>query len=153
DLEQYLDGVVGREMPAKWGDDAPAALQAQAIAARTYAMANAKPASPYDMFADQRSQVYGGVAAEDPRTIAAVDATRGQVLTYNGGLITAYYFSTSGGRTESVQNVFGSTPVPYLVSVPDPFDAGSPYHSAWPQPVSVTGARLARLFGLPAPVT
>lgn len=154
DLEQYLYGVVPREMPARWGDDAPAALQAQAIAARTYAVAGAKPGAAYDHTDDQRSQVYGGVAAEDPRTSAAVDATRGTVLTYGGKVITAFFFSTSGGRTERVENVFTTSPPrPYLVSVPDPFDRESPYHRAWPDPVTVTGWRLARLFGLRQPVT
>jgi stage II sporulation protein D len=153
-LEQYLYGVVPREMPAKWGDEAPAALEAQAVAARTYAVAGAKPQSGYDHTADQRSQVYGGVAAEDPRTTSAVDATRGQILTYQGSIITAFFFSTSGGRTESVENVFTkSPPLPYLVSVPDPFDKESPYHRAWPEPVSVTGRKLARLFGLSSAVT
>lgn len=152
-LEQYLYGVVPREMPANWGDTAPAALEAQAIAARTYAMAGVKPLAGYDHTNDQRSQVYGGVAAEDPRTTAAVDATKGQILTFQGSIITAFFFSTSGGRTESVENVFTkSPPLPYLVSVPDPFDKESPYHRAWPQPVSVTGGKLARMFGLPVPV-
>jgi stage II sporulation protein D len=154
ELEQYLYGVVPREMPAKWGDEAPASLEAQAIAARTYAVAGYKPQAAWDHTADQRSQVYGGVGAEDPRSTAAVDATRGQVLTFQGSLITAFFFSTSGGRTERVENVFTtSPPLPYLVSVPDPFDRDSPYHRSWPEPVTVTGSRLARLFRLPAVVT
>lgn len=152
-LEQYLYGVVPREMPARWGDEAPAALQAQAIAARTYAVAGVKPLAAYDHTADQRSQVYGGRGAEDPRATAAVDATRGQVLTYRGAIITAFFFSTSGGRTERVENAFtNSPPLPYLVSVPDPFDRESPYHRAWPRPVTVTGSRLARMFRLPSAV-
>ena len=64
------------------------------------------PTATYDLFDDDRSQVYGGVAAEDPRTTRAVAATRGTVLTYDGEVITAFFFSTSGGRTEDVQNVF-----------------------------------------------
>lgn len=152
-LEKYLYGVVPREMPVRWGDDAPAALEAQAVAARTYAVAGAKPQSPYDLTADQRSQVYGGVAAEDPRSTAAVDATKGQILTYQGSIITAFFFSTSGGRTENVQNVFTkSPPLPYLVSVPDPFDKESPYHKSWPEPIVVTGGQLARMFRLSSPV-
>jgi stage II sporulation protein D len=152
-LEDYLKGVVPREMPASWGDDAPAALVAQAVAARTYALATMSPTATYDVFDDTRSQVYGGRSGEDRRASAAVDATRGTVLTYDGEVITAFFFSTSGGRTEDVQNVFrGSGPKPYLVSVPDPFDRISPYHR-WPDPPTFSGARLGRLLGLDGPVT
>ncbi len=152
-LEDYLKGVVPREMPASWGDDAPAALVVQAVAARSYALATLKPTVSYDLFDDQRSQVYGGVSAEDPRTTRAVGATRGTVLTYDGAVITAFFFSTSGGRTEDVQNVFrGSPPQPYLVSVPDPFDRISPLHT-WPDSPTFTGTRLGTLLGLDGPVT
>jgi SpoIID/LytB domain protein len=152
-LEDYLKGVVPREMPASWGDDALAALVAQAVAARSYAISTMKPTATYDLFDDDRSQVYGGVSAEDPRSTRAVQATRGTVLTYDGQVITAFFFSTSGGRTEDVQNVFrGSAPRPYLVSVPDPYDRISPYHD-WPDPPTFTGARLGALLGLDGPVT
>jgi stage II sporulation protein D len=152
-LEDYLKGVVPREMPPDWGDDAPAALQVQAVAARSYALATLKPGAVYDLFDDDRSQTYGGVASEDPRSSRAVDATRKTVLTYGGEVITAYFFSTSGGRTENVENVFGGAPPrPYLVSVPDPYDRGSPYHASWPDPPSFTGAGLGRALGLDGPV-
>jgi stage II sporulation protein D len=148
DLEDYLAGVVPREMPASWGDDAPAALQAQAIAARTYALAGVAPGREFDLYDDQRSQVYGGRAAEDQRTTAAVRATAGRVVTYGGRPITAFFFSSSGGRTEDGQNVFpGVANAPYLRSVADPFDDSSPYHR-WSDPPVVDGARLARLLGL-----
>jgi stage II sporulation protein D len=152
-MEDYLRGVVPREMPADWGDDAPAALAAQAIAARSYALSTMAPTSTYDVFDDQRSQVYGGVAAEDRRSDRAVRRTRGTVLKYDGDVITAYFFSTSGGRTEDVQNVFsGSGARPYLRSVPDPFDKVSPYH-VWPDPPTFSARRLGDLLGLGAPVT
>jgi stage II sporulation protein D len=152
-MEDYLRGVVPREMPASWGDDAPAALAAQAIAARSYALSTMTPTSTYDVYDDQRDQVYGGVDAEDPRTNRAVRRTRGTVLTYDGAVITAYFFSTSGGRTEDVQNVFsGSGPRPYLKSVPDPFDKLSPYH-VWPDPPTFSARRLGELLRLGAPVT
>ena len=142
-LEDYLKGVVPREMPADWGDDAPAALRVQAIAARSYALATMKPTAVYDLFDDDRSQTYGGIASEDPRSTRAVASTRNTVLTYGGKVITAYFFSTSGGRTENVENVFtGSPPRPYLVSVPDPYDRASPYHASWPDPPSFTAAGL-----------
>lgn len=152
DMEGYLKGVVPREMPASWGDDAPAALVAQAVAARSYALATMTPTATYDVFDDTRSQVYGGRSGEDPRTSRAVEATRGTVLTYDGEVITAFFFSTSGGRTENVENVFrGSGPKPYLVSVPDPFDRLSPYHR-WPDPPTFEAERLGRLLGLDGPV-
>jgi len=151
-LEDYLRGVVPREMPASWGDDALAALVAQAVAARSYALATLKPTANYDLYDDDRSQVYGGVSAEDPRSTRAVLSTRGTVLTYDGAVITAFFFSTSGGRTEDVQNVFRSAPRPYLVSVPDPFDRISPYHE-WPDPPTFSAARLGTLLGLDGPVT
>jgi stage II sporulation protein D len=155
DIEQYLYGVVPREVKAAWGDDAPAALQAQAIAARSYAIATLDRGADYDLLPGTRDQVYGGQAAEDPRTTAAVDATRGKVLTYGGKVIVAFFFASSGGRTEDVQNVFRGSPArPYLVSVPDPFDRSySPFHTWGPQDRRrFTGARLGRLLGAPGPV-
>jgi stage II sporulation protein D len=152
-LEDYLRGVVPREMPADWGDDAPAALQVQAVAARSYATATLKPDERYDIFDDDRSQTYGGVASEDPRSDRAVRSTRNTVLTYDGRVITTYFFSSSGGRTENVENVFrDSPPRPYLTGVPDPWDKGSPYHDSWPDPPSFTGAGLGRALGLDGPV-
>jgi stage II sporulation protein D len=152
-LEDYLRGVVPREMPADWGDDAPAALQVQAVASRSYALATMKPGAEYDVHDDDRSQTYGGVADEDRRSNRAVASTRNTVVTYGGRVITAYFFSTSGGRTENVENVFRGSPArPYLVSVPDPLDRGSPYHASWPDPPSFTATGLGRTLGLDGPV-
>ncbi len=152
DLEQYLPGVVPREMPSRWGDDAPAALQAQAIAARSYAMATKRSGGVFDMYADQRSQVYGGADAEDPRTTAAVVATAGTVVTLSGQIVTTFFFSTSGGRTENVENVFRGSPRSYLVSVDDEaFDATSPHH-IWRDPKTFTDAELSHLLGIKRPV-
>ena len=151
-LEQYLPSVVAREMPPGWGDDAPAALRAQAIAARSYAIATASDRGDFDLYDDQRSQVYGGVANEDPRSTAAVTATRGQALTYAGDVIVAYYTSASGGHTEDGRNVFpSSTPTPYLTGVDDPYDTEAPLHR-WPQPPAYTGRELGERLGLPLPV-
>ena len=100
-LENYLLGVVASEMPSNWK---PEALEAQAIAARTYAVATRKPAtSPYDLYPDERSQVYRGLAAERPAASAAVDATAGQVVLYQGQPIVTYFSSSSGGRTADVR--------------------------------------------------
>ncbi len=123
-LDAYLPGVVANEMPHTWPSEA---LEAQAVAARSYALANLVKGKPFDLYADVRSQVYRGVAGEKPRTTQAVRATAGQVVLYDGRLATTYYFSTSGGRTASAADVFG-TPVPYLLSRPDPWDKVSPHH-------------------------
>jgi stage II sporulation protein D len=95
------------------------ALKAQAVAARTYAMAHRGQfeAEGYDLCATPKCQVYSGREAEDPLSSAAVDATRGLVLAHEGRFADALFVSTCGGRTENVENVFGETPVPYLVSV------------------------------------
>jgi stage II sporulation protein D len=127
-LEQYLNGVVPSEMPSKWP---AAALEAQAVAARSYALANLTRGWPYDLYGDARSQVYGGIAAESDSASAAVDATKGQVVLYNGKVANTLFFSTSGGRTVSALEATG-VDVPYLVSVTDPYDTLSPYHDWGP---------------------
>jgi stage II sporulation protein D len=146
-LEDYVRGVVARESPASWP---AAALQAQAVAARTYAVTTSGGAATrgFDQYPDQRSQVYGGVSAETPTTDAAVAATSGQVVTYDGQPVVTYFFSTSGGRTENVENSFlGSQPKPWLRSVDDPYDTASPKHD-W-GPFRLTGAQAAsKLRGL-----
>jgi stage II sporulation protein D len=143
-LEAYLYGVVPREVPFGWPVEA---LKAQAVVARSYALAVRKTGA-YDLYADTRSQVYGGVAAEKPSTTAAVDATAGQVLLFEGKVATTYFFSTSGGQTASVADVWsGGSEVPYLVSVPDPYDTASPHHT-W-GPFGFTSAKLASTFKVP----
>ncbi|MFZ9266483.1 MAG: SpoIID/LytB domain-containing protein [Vulcanococcus sp.] len=137
-LETYLPSVVGSEMPASWPE---AALKAQAVAARTYALKARKPASPYDVKATVASQVYKGVEAETPSTWGAVNATRGMVLTFGNALIDAVFHSSSGGATESSGDLW-SRQLPYLVSVPD-FDQASPVH-LWRQPLDQ--ALLQRAF-------
>ena len=127
-LESYLEGVVANEMPHTWPLEA---LKAQAVAARSYALANLVKGKPFDLYSDVRSQVYAGVAGEQPRTSEAVRATAGEVVLHGGQVATTYYFSTSGGRTASAADVFGSA-VPYLVSKPDPWDKASPHHSWGP---------------------
>ncbi len=126
-LEEYLYGVVPREMPADWPAEA---LKAQAVAARTYAL-YVKETGKYrgrgfDISADRNSQVYGGVAAESQRVNELVDSTRGEVLTYQGRLINAVFHSSSGGHTENAENVW-TWPLPYLRGVPD-YDQESPHY-------------------------
>src|SRR5262249_56034135 len=112
-LEQYLYGVVPSEMPYTW---APEALKAQAVAARSYALAT-KRSGAFDVYKDTRSQVYLGLNHEKPSTNAAVDATAGKVLMYGGAIAKTYFFSTSGGRTAPPHDPCG-TPVPSLPSLP-----------------------------------
>jgi stage II sporulation protein D len=123
-LEDYLQGVVAGEVPYTWPAEV---LKAQAVAARSYALANLVKGKPFDLYSDVRSQVYLGVAGEKPSTTAAVTDTAGEVVLYGGKVATTYYFSTSGGRTASAADVFGFS-VPYLVSRPDPWDKASPHH-------------------------
>jgi SpoIID/LytB domain protein len=139
-LQRYLDGVVTVEMPSTWQ---PQALEAQAVAARSYALAGRKRGAPYDVSAF--SQSYLGVTAETPPGNAAVDATKGQVLTYGGKVATTVYSSSTGGRTQSATDAWGGG-APYLVSVKDPYDTISPYHD-W-APVHVTARELALALGL-----
>src|SRR4051794_5894364 len=125
DLEQYLYGVVPAEMPATWP---AAALQAQAVAARSYALRSRRPTQPFDVFADTRSQAYGGVDGEQATTTAAVRATRALTVMAGAEIAQTLFHSSSGGRTAAVEEVFDSPPLPYLVSVDDPYDRLSPYH-------------------------
>ena len=148
-VEDYLRGVVPSEMPSRWN---PAALEAQAVAARGYALATSAPlGSLFDVYADTRSQAYAGIGAERPQTDAAIAATSGQVLMYGGKLATTYFSSSSGGRTANVQEVFpGAVATPYLVAVDDPYDAASPYHD-WT--ATFTGTAIAQALGYAGTVT
>jgi stage II sporulation protein D len=135
-LEDYVQGVVPAESPATWPLEA---LKAQAIAARTYAITTRRGGT-FDQYADTRSQVYDGVSVETAASNAAVSETRGQVVTYAGQPVTTYFFSTSGGRTENVENAFGGSPEPWLKSVEDPYDNVSPRHRWTPDTISLAAA-------------
>jgi SpoIID/LytB domain protein len=121
-LEQYVRGVVPLEMPALWS---PAAVRAQAVAARTYAAyERGHPRSAaFDVYDTTQSQVYGGVAAEHPASDAAVAATRRRILHHGGAPGFTQFSSSSGGWTSA-----GSAP--YLVAQRDPYDgwSGNPVH-------------------------
>ena len=122
-IETYLARVVGSEMPQAWP---MAALQSQAVAARTYAFRQLGRGGGWDLKATVSSQVYRGVESETPRTREAVDSTRTLVLVHGGKLIDAVFHSSSGGVTESSGMVWRHQ-LPYLVSVPD-HDQHSPAH-------------------------
>ncbi len=154
-LEDYLLGVVPRESPASWGKDTPAALEAQAIAARSYAYTSAG-----ELFTTTMSQAYQGHSSgpdrtkpdfsvgEQPYTNAAVNATRGKVARYHWPdgrveVIRTYFSASSGGHTANLEDVWtGGEPKPFYVGVPDP-DVSSRYHASWPEAISYTGAALA----------
>ncbi|MBQ3818967.1 SpoIID/LytB domain-containing protein [bacterium] len=113
-MEDYIKGVVPAEMPSSWE---PEAHKAQAIAARSYALANLgkRGSYGYDLKDTPEDQAYNGASAETQGTNAAVDATKGIVLTYNMKVISAYYSASAGGHTNT--NSWGSS-LPYLRSVP-----------------------------------
>ena len=98
-LEEYLRGVLSKEAPDWWPQEA---LKAIAIAARTYAWywRMAKANDPYDVAGDVMSQEYGGRSAEKRATTRAVQATEGMLLTFQGAVFPAFYHSTCGGMTE-----------------------------------------------------
>jgi len=144
-IDDYVQGVVPGEMPASWDADA---LRVQAVTARTYALSTRKTdGGVYDQYPDTRSQMYKGVTAETSSTNSAVRRSAGQIVTYKGQPATTYYFSTSGGRTENVENSWpGATPKPWLKSIADPYDAISPKHR-WT--VRFSNARMGALLGSP----
>ncbi|MFP5376155.1 MAG: SpoIID/LytB domain-containing protein [Acidimicrobiia bacterium] len=149
-VEDYVRGI--QEVPLTWP---AAALQAQAIAARTFALHTAmqaraqkgRPATAPDICATESCQVYTGLVSEQrpggPAWAAATAATAGKVLLYKGAPILAKYSSSNGGRSVSGGR-------PYLPSVNDPDDAASPLHR-WSQPLGLAG--LTSLFGLPGRAT
>ncbi len=120
DIESYIMGVVPAEMPSRWNVEAH---KAQAIAARSYAIANRGKRSSrgYDLKDTPEDQAYGGASAETSRTNYAVKETSGIVITYNQHIIPAYYHASSGGKTTNSGNVWGGD-MPYLRSVPS-FDS------------------------------
>ena len=113
-LEDYMRGVLPSEMPASWEYEA---LKAQAIAARSYALANLGKQAKYgyDLKDNTEDQAYGGASAETNRTNRVIDETEGLVLTYDMKIISAYYSASAGGMTNT--NSWGNS-LPYLRSVP-----------------------------------
>ena len=141
-LERYVRGVVAAEMPASWPE---ASLEAQAIASRTYALTSDAAGSRFDVYSDTRSQMYLGTAAETASTNAAIAATAGQIVEYEGKPAVTYYFASSGGMTEDNESSFlGSTPQPWLRGVPDSYETAS---SKWKVSISFASAS-SRLSGL-----
>ena len=145
-LDDYVRGVISAEMPSGWPAEA---LRVQAVAARTYAITDSVGGNGYDLYSDTRSQMYRGMSAETQATDAAVAATAGQVVTYNGAPAVTFFSASSGGHTENIENAWpGAAPKPWLRGVADPYDSagGNPYYRWAYQMSTATAARkLGRL--------
>jgi stage II sporulation protein D len=124
-VDQYVKGVIPNESPPSWPAEE---LKAQAIASRSFALTAGVGGNGFDLYADTRSQVYEGLESEYANTNAIVAETRGQVVEYGGKIAETLFSACSGGHTESIVNVFGSS-IPYLVGVPDPYDYYCPLHT------------------------
>lgn len=149
DLELYLYGVVGNEI-GSWN---MASMEAQAVAARSYAIGNISSSNRYyDVTNTTSSQVYHGYSSESSSLRQAVDDTRGWMLTYNGAVIQTYYSSSNGGYSENIENVWLSDAVP-LVGVACPYDKvagttakyGSYAASCWSWQVTYTPSELVSM--------
>jgi len=142
-IEEYLYGVVPGEIGAS---SPPEALKAQAVAARTYVMNNLSKYGhlKFNICATTYSQVYKGYSVEHTATNKAIDDTKGEIVTYEGEPAAVFYFSSSGGMTEDVKNVWGSDNYPYLTSVEDPYESGESWHYNWQ--VSYTAQRIDEIM-------
>jgi stage II sporulation protein D len=128
-MEDYLKGVVPPEIGDRTFDELEA-VKAQAVAARTYAMSHLQQygAEPYDVKSSIIDQLYGGVDIEDRLVNQAVEATAGEVITYQDEMIDAYYHSTCGGMTDDIVDVWDRAEVPYLKPVHDTACSWSKYY-------------------------
>ena len=139
-LEEYVAGVVSVECPGYWRG---AALRAQAIASRSYALASLRPGAAFDVYADDRSQNFRGLLRRLPAAVAAAAATRAQVLEYRGAVVPALFSASDGGRTSVPDGVWGGGAVPWLVSRPDPYDRGNADSSWGPVRLGLAAVRAA----------
>ncbi len=133
-LESYILGVVSAEMGRRSSAEQEA-LRAQAVVSRTYALRNLRRwgTQGFDLYATVADQVYGGIGTETPEAVDAVGVTKGQILTFGGAPIDAFFYSTCGGRTAEGTEVFRGAERPYLRSVADVGDDGIPYCSISPR--------------------
>jgi stage II sporulation protein D len=133
-LESYILGVVSAEMGRRSAADQEA-LRAQAVVSRTYALRNLRRwgVQGFDLYATVADQIYGGIGTETPEGLEAVNATKGQILTFGGAPIDAFFYSTCGGRTAEGTEVFRGAERPYLRSVADVAADGTPYCSISPR--------------------
>lgn len=133
-LEAYLQGVISAEMGRRSPSEQEA-LRAQAVVSRTYAVRNEGrwASEGFDLYSSIADQVYGGLASETPEGLDAVASTRGEILTYNGAPIDAFFYSTCGGRTAEGTEVFRAADRPYLRSIADVDRDGIAYCSISPR--------------------
>jgi stage II sporulation protein D len=146
-MDDYLRGVVPLEIGNRTSAEV-AAVQAQAVAARTYAYKHLNGSRPFDMYATVQDQVYGGVDAEKPLPDSAIETTRDVVVLYNGQPITTPYHSTCGGSTAGVSEVWYDQPdQPYLRPVSDRIPGTDNYYCdpsprfSWTQNYDAAGLR------------
>ncbi len=149
DVDTYLYGVVGLEASPGWPE---AALQAQSILARTYALQHRTLSRPYDVTMTESDQRYGGIGAESPACIAAVDATRAVQLTYAGGPASVFYASCCGGHTEDASELWGHAGLPYLRGVACPYCTAAPDYR-WQRSIPLAGVAAALGARVRAPIT
>jgi stage II sporulation protein D len=125
DLESYLRGVVPWEI-GRHDRTRLAALEAQAVAARTYTLSHlgTRKSRGFDVYASVQDQVYRGASDEDPLCNFAVENTAGLVLRHDGQEIEAYYSACCGGVSSNIQEVWARPAKPYLVSKPDQASGG-----------------------------
>lgn len=118
--EDYVASVLGKEMSYSWPKEA---LKAQAVCARNFVLCRGNTHKNYDfdVCATTHCQVYGGFSSEHENTRAATKETEGVLVRYNGEVVPLFFYATSGGMTESVENVWGN-PLGYLKSVPDEYE-------------------------------
>jgi stage II sporulation protein D len=147
DVDQYLAGVVPLESPPSWP---AAALQVQAIVARTFALARRTLSRAWDVRADESDQRWGGVDAEHPAATAAIAATRGRTLTFAGGPASVFYSSCCGGHTADIVAVWNGAALPYLRGVADPYCVPAPdYRWSRSIPLDRAGAAFSAKIGGP----
>lgn len=140
DLESYIQGVLAGEVPSSWPEEC---LKAQAVAARSYVLHQVElyGGRDWDVVATDRDQVYEGMAGEIPSIVRAVQATRREVIAYNGKVVKAYFHSACGGHTEAASVAFGED-APYMQGVTDPYCERSPYQ-AWTREYTMQHLRRA----------
>ena len=144
-LETYLYSVVPLEMSPSWP---AAALEAQAICARTYVLQRSNPRRGYDLVPSEADQVYAGTRSEAVPTRTAVDATAGRVLRYNGAFAQIAYSSCCGGHTEASSEAWGGAPLAYLGGVACPYcDASPNYQWTADVPLERVAAAFAGAIG------
>jgi stage II sporulation protein D len=132
DLESFIAGVLGSEMPQTWNEDA---LRAQAVTARTYAMYKKKIRRDEIYHLEMIELAYRGMAGETPRLNKIIRETSGVVMIYNWNIFPAYFHSTCGGHTEDIHHVFGKDSIPPLTGVVCNYCNNSK-HSSWSRDIS-----------------